>query len=319
MAPVINICLASDDNYAKYMGLTVLSVLKSAAPEDRLKFYILGDGITQSSKDKVESLKKIRDFEIEWFQIDINAFKNLQKNHLPYTAYARLLIPQYIKEDRVLYLDCDIFVRTSLASLFNEKIDSYYACAVEDYFLKNRGYHKKLFSYDSDNKDHDFYFNSGVLLINVKLWRQEGLQEKLIKRGEDPSWTYVHADQDVINMTLKGRIKRLDPRWNVMDYFYMPDIFLGEDIFEKLPEIIKNPYIRHFKGWKKTTLYPGRDEYYKMMLESPWSECAEPDDPKFIAYMKKFFRYMWKHPLCLFQPKTYKRLYYRGFLGLIRS
>ena len=319
MNSTINVCLASDDGYTRYMGLTILSILRSAAPEDRFNFYILGDKISKKSRDEIESLKKIRDFEINWLDIDISVFKEMQKNLLSYITYARLLSAQYINEDKIIYLDSDTYVRTSLAPLFNEDIEGYYAGAVVDYCLKSKGYSKKVFSQDLRQIDNDLYFNAGVLLINLKLWRQDNIQEQFMIKGKDPSWKYDYADQDLINMVLRGRIKSLDPRWNVMNYFYLPDLFLKEEIFNKIPQIIKDPYIRHFKGWQRATLYPQRDEYYKMMLESPWREFAEPDDPKFVAYTKKFFRYMWKHPFCFLLPKFYKRWYYRGFLGLIRS
>ena len=316
MNPTINVCLASDDGYTKYMGLTILSILRSAAPEDKFKFYILSDKISKKSREEVESLKKFKDFYIEWLDIDTSIFNGFRRNLLPYTAYARLLISQYINEDKVIYLDGDTYVRTSLSPLFNEDIESYYAGAVVDYCLKNKGYSKKLFG---DNSCNPLYFNSGVLLINIKLWKQDSIQEKFMKVGRDSSLVYDYADQDLINMVLRDKIKSLDPRWNVMNYFYLPDLFLGEEIFDQIPQIVKDPYIRHFKGWQRATLYPQRDEYLKMMLDSPWSEYAEQDDPLFIAYTKKFFRYMWKHPFCFLLPKFYKRWYYRGFLGLIRS
>ena len=312
----INVCLASDEGYAKYLGMTIISILKSAALEDSFKFYVLDGGISTESKEKVESLKSIKDFAIEWLPLDMDFFSKFQKSRWSYVACARLLIPEFIKEDKVLYLDCDILVRTSLAPLFNTDIDSYYAAGVIDYCVKDRGWDKKLFK--SDN-DYNLYFNSGVLLINVKLWRQDGIHQKMIQKCLDISLSYKFLDQDVINLVLKGRIKSLDPRWNVMNYFYSTDLFLKEDIYKDLSEITSNPYIRHFKGWKKNNLFPQRDEYLKLMKDSPWSEYIEEDDPRWLLYLKVFFSYMWRHPLCFVLPRFYKRWYYRGFLGLIRS
>ncbi len=316
MDSTINICLASDEGYAKYLGLTILSILKNAEPDDSFKFYILADRISKQSKDKVESLKSIKDFSIEWISLDMKVFENYQKNALPYITYARIFIPQFVKVDKVLYLDCDIYVRTSLAPLFHEDIESYCAGAVVDYCVQSRGWNKKLFQ--SDLKDTQ-YFNAGVLLINLKRWREENIPQKLLDQCEDTSISYRYADQDVINLVLKEKIKSLDPRWNVMNYFYSRDLFLKESIYKDLPTIISNPYIRHFKGWKRNNLFPGRDEYLKLMKDSPWSEYIEQDDPRWLIYVKTFFSYMWRHPLCFLLPRFYKRWYYRGFLGLIRS
>ena len=46
----IDICLSCDDNYSKYAGVVVASVLKNAKPEDNLRIYILDGGISQENK-----------------------------------------------------------------------------------------------------------------------------------------------------------------------------------------------------------------------------------------------------------------------------
>ena len=56
----INICLSCDDNYAKYAGVVITSVLTNALPEDKLNFYILDGGISVENKDKILSLKNIK-------------------------------------------------------------------------------------------------------------------------------------------------------------------------------------------------------------------------------------------------------------------
>ncbi|MBR4508182.1 MAG: sulfatase-like hydrolase/transferase [Elusimicrobiaceae bacterium] len=117
----INICFATDNNYAKYMGLALMSILKSANKEDKLHFFILDNQIKQEEKDKIATLKKIKDFEITYISINDEIFKNCHANQkgLSLTAFARFLVPWLIEVDKLLYLDCDIFVRKSLAPLFS--------------------------------------------------------------------------------------------------------------------------------------------------------------------------------------------------------
>ena len=66
----INICFATDNNYAKYMGLALMSVLKSANEEDDLHFFILDNQIKQEEKDKIATLQKIRPFQITYIPIN---------------------------------------------------------------------------------------------------------------------------------------------------------------------------------------------------------------------------------------------------------
>ena len=51
---MINVCLACDDNYAKYAGVVIASILDRANPDDSMCFYIL-DG-ESNQKIKIKSL-----------------------------------------------------------------------------------------------------------------------------------------------------------------------------------------------------------------------------------------------------------------------
>ncbi len=56
----INVCLACDDNYAKYAGVVIASVLINANANDKLNFYILDGGISPQRKEEINKLKKIK-------------------------------------------------------------------------------------------------------------------------------------------------------------------------------------------------------------------------------------------------------------------
>ena len=56
----INICLACDDNYSKYAGVVIASVLNNVQHNDVLSFYILDGGISEENKTKILSLKEIK-------------------------------------------------------------------------------------------------------------------------------------------------------------------------------------------------------------------------------------------------------------------
>ena len=135
----INICFAADNNYTKYMGLALMSVLKSANKEDNLHFFILDNNIKQQEKDKIASLQKIKPFEITYLPINEEMFEgcHFREGKITVTTYAHFLVPKLIQEDKLLYLDCDIFVRKSLAPLFNIDISNYYMAGAIDFAVKN--------------------------------------------------------------------------------------------------------------------------------------------------------------------------------------
>ncbi len=312
----LNICFASDNNYAAYMGVALLSILKNAKEEDTLHFYIFDDKISNENRSKIESLKKVKPFEIEWIKIskeDLSGCALNYKNKLPITTYARFLIPKKIKEDKVLYLDCDIFVRRSLSDLFNTDIENYFMAGVKDYGIRA----SYILSRFEGEVSPSCYVNAGVLLINNKLWRQRSIADDFFAYAQDHSSHLRFADQDILNYLLSRRIKKIDPAYNVMDLLYDPIRYLGKPYQKQWRQAAENPYIRHSKPWKVNSLIEGRGEYLSLMAQSPWASKMPRDNFSFMFYLKRFFIYWLQHPVFFLTPRFYLRLRYRGVLRTV--
>lgn len=187
----INICLSSDDNFAPYLLTTITSILKNANEEDDIYFYIIDNGISLSNKEKLLNLKSIKEFHVYFASLNneyINKYTNWinMNKHSSYSVstYSILSIPNLFPDiDKILYLDCDLIVIKSLKELFNCDIDNYLAIvadhAVWNYYRKNPkkfpDIHNYFISIGLDKDTH--YFNSGVLLINNKLWRKINIEK----------------------------------------------------------------------------------------------------------------------------------------------
>ena len=134
----INIALAADDNYAVCMGITILSVLKSASKEDKLAFYILENQISAKRKAEIDSLKKFREFDIFWIPLNPSDFKQCKvtQRGLTLTTYARFLISDTIPCSKVLYLDCDILGCDIEITFIIGDLWSYKKCIAFSCFVK---------------------------------------------------------------------------------------------------------------------------------------------------------------------------------------
>ena len=311
MIEKINICFASDDNYAPYMGMALFSVLKNAGIEETFHFYILDNKISGNNKRKIEKLKETYPFEITYLPLDEEIFKkcDVKRSNWTLSIFGRYLIPELISEDKVLYLDCDVFVRDSLLPLWKEDISDCYIAGVPDYNVIWRGKLTNRFGKDFKSQE---YVNSGVLLINNKKWREDGLFNALLDYSVNNADLLQWPDQDAINVICQNRKKLLLERYNVMDYIYKPDLFLSHPRFHEIVEEPKHAVIRHFHPWKKNYFAPHREEYVSLMKISPWAEFAPKDDVKWIAWSKIVLRYLWRHPFCFLLPKFYKRWKIRG-------
>jgi lipopolysaccharide biosynthesis glycosyltransferase len=88
------------------------------------------------------------------------------------------------------------------------------------------------------------YFNAGVLLIDLKRWREEQVTERAMDYlRQNPKTLFM--DQDALNVACDGRWKRVETRWNFQDHEKTNVLDL---------ETSRRPAIIHFvtdqKPWK---------------------------------------------------------------------
>ena len=307
----MHICFASDNNYVPYMGIAVLSILQHAQTDEYFHFYILDNKISQNKKQTIERILKGENAKISWLPIDEIFFQGCktQRKNWTFSIFSRYLIPQLINQDKVLYLDCDVMVRTSLWPLWQTDLTDYYLAGVPDYNVIHRG---RLLERFHGELDPQKYVNSGVLLINNKKWRQENLLRQLLEYSVENADSLIWPDQDAINYICRNGKKMLSSSWNVMGYVYKKDLFINLPQYMDIVKESQNVYIRHFHPWKKNFFIPHREEYLQIMRQSPWKDLMPKDDPKPLAWAKMVTRYLWRHPFCFLLPKFYKRWYYRG-------
>ncbi|WP_297299341.1 glycosyltransferase family 8 protein [uncultured Brachyspira sp.] len=266
----MDICLSADDNYAKYMGTTIASILSNSKEDEEIYFHLLDGGITEESKNKLLSLKNIKNCNIIFYSVNSMNYK--------YDAphFFRLNVPSLIPNiDKLLYLDCDTIVLNSLKELFEIDINNYYALACEDVFLNCIISFKNMHGLSAD----DIYFNSGVLMINNKLWRDDKL-ENIFYADYSKFGNTGHADQDVLNRIIKGKVKIIDSKWNFLSH---------KKVYSKAPDILSVNII-HYAGekpWKETSSKAFFiDEFWKYYQLTPWCKENTLDAVKIMISQK---------------------------------
>lgn len=268
---VIPVVLSADDNYAMPLAVTLTSILMNANQTTFYDVYILTPTLfNQDNKDKILSLEEYNNCEINFIDMK-NNFTN-SPNRLSHTtnpAYYRLLISDILPNyEKAIYLDADIIVRTDLQNLYdNELLDSYIGAVLHPvyYFDNSKSYSELLGIKDLKN-----YINSGVLLLNLKLIREDKITAKFVNGVLK---NYPTVDQDVINSICYGKIKFLPFKYNVMPKC---NIFLNDsriaEIYDKNEylEAFENPAIIHWANPQK-----------------PWNQDDLMFDKEWINYFEK--------------------------------
>ena len=264
---MINICFAADEHYLQYMATAMVSLLKNASTEDELHFYILCNQISDSSKEYIKSLKNFKDFDIDFLDMDIKEFEEFPSggSHISNTTYFRYKIAELCPNiDKIIYIDCDVIVKTSISELFEVDLTGYWIGGVEDIgYYYWRTVDDSFYIYKTG-----FYINAGMLLINLDEWRKNDLFHKFIDYTIKNADKIKIGDQDVINQVCIEKIKELDYKWNVQDSFYRakPERAFNPNC-QKIIYASKHPAIIHYTCIKK-----------------PWNDYTMPKAFEWVYY-----------------------------------
>lgn len=173
-------------------------------------------------------------------------------------TYLRLALPGLLPEiDKILYMDADVLVRDSLLSLWRTPLEGKALAAVKgavnlsEKWKWNSG--RSYWHLLSGMKGG--YINAGVTLLNLAQIRARGLAEQWDALAEQK---FYYQDQDILNMTCKGAIAYLPPRYNRLAYLEPGDWeqLIEEGVYTKQEweEALENPAILHYAGdkpWKR--------------------------------------------------------------------
>lgn len=266
----IPIVLASDDNYAPYLGVVIYSIIQNSAANHNYDFIILETRISRRYKEMIKSLGQGRqNVSVRFFDIQnlVSLKRDLLKvcKHFSEESYYRFFILNLCENfDRLIYIDCDTLVRSDIAELFKIDLgDNFIAAArdVEMLRLINEEEETKSGYYSAYAKDVlgirnlKNYFQSGVMVLNVKQMIKENIQEKLFFKLFEVGEPYL-VDQDIFNAVCEGRVTYFSPEWNFeWQLNWKEDLkeHLPREIYETVKRICEQPKIVHYcdgKPWK---------------------------------------------------------------------
>ena len=134
----MNIAFSSDNNYAPYLSISILSILKKNK-DIEIHFYILDFGIKENNKKIIEDIIKIYNKKIKFIPISEKDFSNFPITiyYISSATYARLNIAEYIPNiDKLIYIDVDTLTNGSLKELWNTDINQHALAACKDFFIE---------------------------------------------------------------------------------------------------------------------------------------------------------------------------------------
>lgn len=295
---------ATDENYVKLTAISLYSLLTHNPHTDVI---ILANDISAESHasmhgiaDKFTAKLKVIDTSTR-----LNDIKSAGANgYVSFSAYSRLFIPELLDSDveRAIYIDGDTLITGALYPLQEMDLNGKpfaigYDCLCNKY--------KKLIGIDA----HAPYYNSGVLLIDLKEWQRRRCTKRIFEYMKNVRHDLMFGDQDYFSLVLADDAAILPPQYNFLTHFQMFKTRNGVLRATGIPASAwyteeqyaaarKNPIIHHFLGhtlgrpWYKESLNPLRPLYRQTATDSGFPDFAEQSRP--IDFCYKIQHIAWK-------------------------
>ncbi len=260
------VAFAGDYAYIRQIETAMKSICRH---NSGLKIYVLNKDIPQEWFNRLrmyiqEMGGDLIDCKLIGQQFQMNWSNKLP--HINHMTFARYYIPDFVTEDKVLYLDSDLLVTDDLEELFELDLGENYLAATRSCFGAGIG------------------FNAGVLLINNKKWQAENIRQKLIDLTEKEHENVGEGDQSILNMLFFDSYIEINETFNYQIGFdrgaaEQGHAWILEKSINPLPKILH--YISQDKPWNQFSVGRLRENWwhYSFMewsyIVSIWKEKGE--------------------------------------------
>ena len=275
---IFHVAYACDENYIEQTMISMASLMEHNQAYE-IVIYLIGNQISRKSLQKINDLVEKYRQSLVCVALDelIHGLDLILDQRHPKTIYAKLFLDQVCDADRILYLDSDTVIMSSLEELWKMNLkDSYIAGVSMPYTAAI----KKKFGLTSETD----YFCDGILLINLDLWRKEKIAERCRNYIEKNSGNPYMLSEGVINAVAGTHRVTLPPKYNVMSVVLLWNEKQIKQLFsilhfytqEQIEQARKNPVIIHYlnelfiRPWYKNSDHPFRCNYIEWRKKLGW-------------------------------------------------
>lgn len=243
----INVALCTDENLIGHIGTLLYSI--DVNTSSFVDVYIMYYDLSEKSLDELARLNDIfATVKVHMIRVSDKQQEKLSKislaTDLPITSCYRFILADLLpNQDRIIYLDIDTLVLGDLTELWKTDLEGSFIGVARDAILYEDMDINQKFVFEKE-----VYFNSGVLLVDLNLFRKYEVGNKLVKFAIDTTKYCKYGDQDVLNYYFMGALKVLDFMWNC-----------GKSLIDENESKIK---IIHFYGPEKPWHNNGTYSFY---------------------------------------------------------
>jgi lipopolysaccharide biosynthesis glycosyltransferase len=243
------IALCVDDNYFE-QACAVIRSLEYHHKNEKIKVYLVGFGLGDKSIAKLNKMETGY-LSVQHVASDVMEFEEFAiSGHISRASYVKLALSRLlVNESKVLYLDADLIVTSTLHKVWNTNlVGKALAGVVNPFFNRN----DDIFM-DKDSK----YFNAGVMLFNFEYFRKFEIAEKAY------SFMKNHKERAIFH----GNWVELHIVCNFQTFFLRKFHCFSKEMKTEILTAVKSPVIVHFssgmKPWEQFDPHPFRKKFLK--------------------------------------------------------
>ena len=253
------IVFSFNNEYSKFFAVALQSIIENSKKDELYDIIVLNNDIGENNYKLIS--KMIPDnFNLRFFDIS-----EYIKNYFPQAElqtcdkwsieiYNRIFIPFLMSSyNKVLYLDSDVIINHNPNEIFKINSNGKAILAIKDtmvHLFHLKKYEERL-DYTKNImgiKDEKKYFNSGVMLFNIKNIDIKQYYNKLSKIFEKKDLYY--PDQDILNSIFQDNVKFLNAKWNLCcgEFVYNKTFMntISEEARLEYESALDSPYIIHY-------------------------------------------------------------------------
>ncbi len=283
----VPIVMASSNEYVPFLAVLLQSIIDNSSDKRNYDIIIISSCIRNHNKDILQNMLgdrsnfSIRFIEAERYLTGRSFYTAMHVTTMTYLRLAMLDILQYY--DKAIYLDCDVVVNADIGELYDIDLSGHLIGAAIDTVMSgwcNMKGHQQIYYNEKviGLKNKFEYFNAGIIVVNLKEFREFYTTEKLLDMAASRKWKWF--DQDVLNKVCEGKTKFISNQWNVMVHWHdlewqLTEYFAPNYIYEEYKIALENPKAIHFAGRSIPCFVPCVDLaefFWKYARKTPYYE-----------------------------------------------
>lgn len=268
--PVLQVVFGVDKAYFSHAVINMISIAQHD-PCAQFHFHIITSTDLSPFTEQIEIVGEAHGCAVSTHLLADQLFDGLvASRRFPASIYYRLLAPFILDAyEQALYLDADMVCLKPLSEVWQQIDADDVVGVVADCQVAGPQRAQSL------GLASGRYFNSGVMLMNLRPWRALDISQRTMDVIEARQAEMVYPDQDALNIVLEGCARFMGSRFNYLAKLGHAE----EDYIKQVPaDTVLLHYAGNNKPWQAWNQQPAVAFYRQARALSPWCN-VELDAP----------------------------------------